>query len=84
MTRVKPRWNPTPHPSQSTKTDPVNTLPIFGPIRQTRYGDLSYQRQGDTWRVIDATTGRVIGPQYATLADLLADLDRLTDVRGFA
>jgi hypothetical protein len=59
----------------------------FGPIRGTRYPDLRYQRRVDHWRILD-TQGRAggpmfgIGPQYATEAELLADLDRMARVYG--
>ena len=45
-------------------------------IRPTRYPDLGYMEHGGIWRIVTTEDGAAVGPQYATKAELLADLDR--------
>ena len=45
-------------------------------IRPTRYPDLGYMEHGGVWRIVTTEDGAAVGPQYATKAELLADLDR--------
>ena len=46
-------------------------------IRPTRYRELGYRRDApDLWRIVDRNGDAVVGPQYRTKAELLADLDR--------
>lgn len=54
-----------------------------GPQRRTRYPELDYQRQGTgNWRIIDTDGNAVVGAQYASEKELLADLDRYAGVFG--
>jgi hypothetical protein len=53
------------------------------PVLQTRYPALLMQRQGiGNWRILDASTEKAVGPQYASKAELWADLDRFAEVFG--
>lgn len=56
----------------------------FGPVRKTRFSGLSYQRQGKVWRFLHGETGAVMGAQYQSREELLADLDRYAVVTGEA
>lgn len=52
-------------------------------MNDTRYPELFYVNDGyRLWRIIDASTGNRVGPQYKTRAELLADLDRFASVFG--
>jgi hypothetical protein len=68
---------------RNTANTPVKAG-TFGLVKATRYPELSYQHRIDHWRLIaDSGWGMGgIGPQYATEAELLADLDRMADVYG--
>lgn len=46
-------------------------------IRPTRFPELGYRMDGPgLWRIYDTDTESAVGPQYATKAELLADLER--------
>jgi len=52
-------------------------------LEPTQYDELCYEQVGaGLWRIIDASTGRVIGPHYDTREELLADLDHFAEERG--
>lgn len=52
-------------------------------MKPIRYKELYYDKYGPgLWRFIDAATGAVVGPQYATQAELLADVERYAGVFG--
>ena len=55
----------------------------FGRVKSTRCARLSYQKQGDCWRIIDNATENVVGPQYRSERELLADFDRFVANFGF-
>jgi hypothetical protein len=51
--------------------------------RPTRFAELSYRQQGAAlWRFVDNATGAVVGQQYRTKGELLADLDRYATLFG--
>jgi len=46
-------------------------------MSKTRFEGLSYEQQAPgLWRFVDEEDGRVVGAQYPTKAELLADLYR--------
>lgn len=49
---------------------------------KTRYPELGYVHSVGCWRIVDMSTGDVIGPQYKTRAELLADLQRYAALFG--
>lgn len=51
-------------------------------IRPTRYDELGYVHDENTWRFVDISTHQRVGPQYRTKAELLADLERYAVVFG--
>jgi hypothetical protein len=55
---------------------------MTGPKHATQFPELSYQRFGHHWRVIDNQTGNCIGPVYPSERTLLADLVRFASVYG--
>jgi hypothetical protein len=57
------------------------TIGTFGPIQETRFSGLTYQRQIDCWRFM--VDGQNVGPQYRTKAELLADLNRYAELYGY-
>jgi hypothetical protein len=45
--------------------------------RPTRYSELGYWKQSaNLWRIVSTEDGAVVGPMYATKAELLGDLGR--------
>ncbi len=62
----------------------MNAFTVHGtPARTTRYKELCYVNCGrELWRFMDAATGKVIGPYYATKSELLADLERYAAAYG--
>lgn len=51
----------------------------------TRFAELGYEQHGPKlWRVVTTDTGSAVGPQYATKAELLADLERYAADYGCA
>ena len=55
-------------------------------LRQTRYPELCYMQQDrNLWRFVYVGEGceSVVGPQYRTKAELLADLERYAREWGF-
>lgn len=62
--------------------EPITTQ--FGPINRTQYPELGYQKQGESWRVIDVATGAVTGAIYPTREALLRDLPRVAWRYGHA
>jgi hypothetical protein len=45
--------------------------------QDTRFPGLGYRKDSpNLWRVVDTSSGRSVGPQYRTKAELLADLAR--------
>jgi hypothetical protein len=50
---------------------------------KTRYPELDYEKQGNVWRCLDASTGQAVGPLYKTRAELLADLERYAHAGGW-
>lgn len=49
---------------------------------RTRFAELDFQRHDKVWRIIDNSTDRPIGPQYASMQELLGDLDRFATQFG--
>lgn len=59
----------------------------INPIKasSTRFAGLQFAKITDgLWMFIDADGGAQIGPQYARKEELLADLQRFAEERGFA
>lgn len=53
-------------------------------ITPTRFAGLGFtQVVRASWRMVDLSTDAVIGPQYKTKTELLADLPRFAAERGF-
>lgn len=50
----------------------------------TRYPALLYRREGRIWRIVDAETGKAVGDQYRSRAELLADLGLYAALYGCA
>ena len=53
-------------------------------IKRTRFVELGYANVGNHWRVVDIETGQVVGQQYRTQIELLADLERYAREYGCA
>ena len=49
---------------------------------KTRYPELGYVHSVGCWRIVDMSTGDVVGPLYKTRAELLADLPRYAALFG--
>lgn len=54
-------------------------------IRKTRYAALGFRSDGPAlWRFVCIETGSSVGPQYASKAELLADLERYATANGWS
>ncbi len=52
-------------------------------MNKTRYPELGYEQiDKTTWRFVDLSTGKAIGPYYRNKTELLADLERFATQFG--
>jgi hypothetical protein len=76
-------------PRETHTCNPLENLFMNEPsIRRTRYPELGYRQIGPRksdparWRFVDVSTDADVGAQYASKAELLADLERYASLFG--
>jgi hypothetical protein len=53
-------------------------------MKKTRFANLGYKREAPgQWSFYDITTGGSIGSKYSTQIELLADVERFANIRGY-